>query len=82
MNMFSVYRDRPYRKLNVLTKWKIFSGLFRRTYQKRKGEQVIDRNGFLGEWDKSVEEWDRNEERNLGDTFGGYDRDGNHEIEE
>ena len=50
----------------------------------RKRKQVIDRNEFAEEWDKSLEGRNKNGggEHNLENLFGGYDRDGNREQAE
>ena len=47
-----------------------------------KGKRGIGRYGFVAEWNKSLEEWTKSEDRNLEKTVGGYDIDDNRELEE
>ena len=46
-----------------------------------KGKQVIDSNEFSEERNRSLEEWDKNEECNSGNLVGDCDVDYNHELE-
>ena len=49
--------------------------------QNRKVGEVIDRNEFAQEWNRGLEGWNKNEERNLENPVGDYDSVYNHELE-
>ena len=46
-----------------------------------KGKQVGARNEFVEEWDKRLEEWGKNGERNLENPVDEYDINGNRELD-
>ena len=45
-------------------------------------EEVVGGNEFAEEWDKSLSEWNKNEERDLDNTVRDYGTKDNHELEE
>ena len=81
--MFPSYRNRPYRKLADPKKWGgFYSAISKNAPKSENGQEAIGRNKFADGWNKSLEDWGKNEERDLDNTVGDYETKDNHEIRE